>query len=246
MYKALWFSLLLLGIGSCQLIGIERGNGQIESEKRQLGSFSEIHLTGNFELVLKSGPKNQLIIVTDENLLDYIETEIDNRELQVRTDKKLQSDHGIKLFVTYQELNKILSAGASIIKSDGPIKSERLELNIPGASLVDLQLDVGDLDVMLAGAGSVKLRGKASNQILSLNGVGHVEASELESRWCEVTVSGMGEAEVNVKENLVARVNGVGSINYRGNPENVDEKVSGLGTIRPATDERNSKTSETI
>lgn len=246
MKNALLFTLLLIYISGCQLIGIEKGNGQIDSHKRLVAFYNEVRLTGNFEIHLKPGPKSQVVIVTDDNLLDYIQTEVENELLEVTTDKKLQSDHGIKIFLTYEELNKITSIGASIIKTDGQIVSERFELEVPGASLVDLDLDVTDLEVMLAGAGSVKLKGKANNQELSLNGVGHVEAFDLESQWCQVTVSGMGEAEVNVKEILKARVNGVGSISYSGNPEKVDDKVSGLGTIRPRDGAKSEEPSERI
>ncbi|GJM27762.1 MAG: DUF2807 domain-containing protein [Cyclobacteriaceae bacterium] len=233
MQNAFWSSMMLIVITGCHLIGIEKGNGEVNSEKRLTDHFSEIHLTGNYEIGLKNGPKSQVVIVTDDNLLEYIETEVENEVLVVTTSKKLHSEHGIKIFVTYEDLNKLISTGASMITAEGPIVSERLEINIPGASLIDLDVDVTDLEIMLAGAGSVKLRGRAANQHLSLNGVGNVEAFNLESQFCEVTVSGMGGAEVNVKENLYARVNGVGSISYKGNPGSVDEKVSGLGTIRP-------------
>jgi hypothetical protein len=70
--------------------------------------------------------------------------------------------------------------------------------------------------------------------VISLNGVGKLEAFDLESETCTVTVSGMGGVEVNVKENLNARVNGVGSIRYQGNPSKVDDRISGLGTIEMA------------
>jgi hypothetical protein len=237
MKEAFWFGLLLLLITGCHLIGIEKGNGEVNSEKRSMGNFSEIRFTGNFEIGLKSGPKGQVLLVTDDNLLEFIDTEVENEVLVITTSKRLHSNHGLKVYVTYKDLNKLVSIGASKIKAEGPIESKSLEINVPGASLIDLEVNVTDLEVMLAGAGSVKLKGRATNQTLSLNGVGNVEAFELESRSCRVTVSGMGGAEVNVKENLHARVNGVGSISYKGSPETVDEKVSGLGNINRDEDE---------
>jgi hypothetical protein len=118
-----------------------------------------------------------------------------------------------------------------MINTDGVLISDRFELEVPGASLIDMDLEVTDLEIMLAGAGAVTLKGRAEHQSISLNGVGNLSAFELESRSSKVTVSGMGSVEVNVKENLDARVNGVGSIRYKGNPTNVTDRVSGLGTI---------------
>jgi len=234
MKYSLLLCLFFLIMASCDLINYRKGNGDIISEKRLPENFTEIHFTGNYEIGLKKGLKEQLVIVTDGNLMDYIETEVQNGVLTVDASKRIYSHHGIKIFVTYQELSKVTSVGASIINTDGPLVSSRFELEVPGASLIDMEVEVIELDVMLAGAGSVKLRGQAKNQVISLNGVGKLEAFNLESESCEVTVSGMGGVEVNVKENLNARVNGVGSIRYKGNPTHVDDRVSGLGTIQMA------------
>lgn len=223
--------ILIVSLG-CNVIDYVRGNGEISSEKRLLDDFSKISLRGNYEIGLKKGPRSQIVIVTDSNLLEYIDTQVENEVLVVESIRKISSDNGIKIYITYQELESLKSAGASVINTEGPITSERFELEVPGAGLVDLEVDVTDLEIMLAGAGLVKIKGRAENQNVSLNGVGNLKAFDLESRFCEVTVSGMGGAEINVKENLLARVNGVGSIKYRGNPKKVDEKVSGVGTIR--------------
>lgn len=224
----------MLLLVSCSIAGIERGNGDITSEKRMLDEFSAIHLTGNFEINLKKGGKEQIVIVTDENLLELIESDIEQDILVIENRKKLQSDNGIKVFITYQSLEKLKSTGASIIQTDGPLVSDRFELEVPGASLIDMEVEVTDLEIMLAGAGAVTLKGRAENQSISMNGVGNLAAFELESQFSEVTVSGMGSVEVNVKENLNARVNGVGSIRYKGNPASVSDRVSGLGTIKIA------------
>ena len=244
--QSLVWCLCLSVLFSCSIVGIEKGNGEITSEKRILDEFSAIQLTGNFEITLKKGGNEQIVIVTDENLLEYIGSEIEQDILVIENSKKLQSNHGIKVFITYSKLEKLKSIGASIIKTDGPLVSERFELEVPGASLVDMEVEVTDLEIMLAGAGAVTLKGRAENQSISMNGVGNLAAYELESNFCEVTVSGMGSVEVNVKENLNARVNGVGSIRYKGNPTNVTDRISGLGTIDVADEEEFSDQTESI
>ena len=246
MRYSLFTALVLLAMAGCDLVGYEKGNGSIDSEKRLVAEFTDIRLTGNYEIGLKKGPKGQIVIVTDSNLLEYIETEVNNEVLTVENSRKITSEEGIKIYITYQDLHSIKSVGASVIKSESPILTDRFELELPGAGLVDLEVDVRDLEVMLAGAGSMKLKGRADNQSISLNGVGNLEAFDLESQSCEVTVSGMGGVEINVKENLNARVNGVGSIRYRGNPHTVDEKVSGVGSIRADDSEESGSNTESI
>ncbi len=239
-------SFLIIWTMACDSITFEKGNGEISSEKRMIDTFSEIQLTGNYEIVLKKGPKGQLVVVTDSNLLEFIHSEVVNGVLIVENSKKIRSEDGIRIYITFQELEAIRSVGVSIIKTENTIVANRFELEIPGAGIIDLEVDVNDLEVTLTGAGLVKLKGRAVNQTVSLNGVGSLEAFDLESRSCKVIVSGMGKAEINVKENLNARVNGIGSIKYRGRPHTVDDKISGVGTIRPVEEYDRSDRPETI
>jgi len=228
-YPQLIFFVILTT--ACNIIDFEKGNGEIGSEKRMLSTFSEIQLVGNYEIRLKNGLKGQLVIVTDNNLFEYIQSEVINDVLIIESTKKIHSKDGIKLYITYQQLAVLKSTGASILKTENTIVSDIFELEVPGAGIIDLEVDVNDLEITLAGAGMVKLRGQANNQNISLNGVGSYKAFDLKSNSCTINVRGMGGAEINVKENLNAYVNGVGSIKYRGNPHTVEDKVSGIGTI---------------
>lgn len=229
--------LSLFFLVSCDSLIHERGNGKIESEKRSVDSFTEVRLEGNYEVGLKHGLKEQVVIVTDENLLQYIDTEVEHGVLIIEDSEKIRSQDGIKIYITYNSLTSLRSAGASVIKSEDKIVSEVFSLEVPGAGVVELEVEVNDLEVVLAGAGLVKLSGSARSQSVSLNGVGSLEAYELESDNCEVSVSGVGGAKVNVKENLNANVNGIGGIKYKGNPKVVNDRVSGIGTIRKADED---------
>ena len=186
---------------------------------------------------LKRGAKEQIVIVTDENLLPYIESSVENGVLVIEDSERIKSEEGIKIFITFNEISKIRSAGASVVKSDDVIRGDYFSLTVPGAGLIDLKLDVKDLEVELAGAGLVKLSGIADRQEITLRGVGSLEAFDLESNVCEVSVSGVGGAEVNVKENLNAVVRGIGGIKYKGDPESVQDDVSGIGTIKSVSDQ---------
>ncbi len=230
LYKNLLWILCLLW--ACGDVIYEEGNGQITSEKRMLDSFDEIRLSGNYEVGIKQGAQEQLVIVTDENLMKYIQSSVEDGILIIEDDQKIRSKDGIKLYITYQELTRLRSAGASVIKTDGPLRSELFHLEVPGAGMVDLDVDVDELEVELAGAGLVKLKGRADQQTVDLRGVGSLKAFELESKHCQVTVSGVGGAEVNVKENLKAVVKGIGGIQYLGDPAVISDQVSGIGTIK--------------
>jgi len=75
------------------------------------------------------------------------------------------------------------------------------------------------------------VEGEAKEFKLDLSGVTDIDASNLVSANCDVEISGMGSAEVNVTENLDASVSGMGKIAYTGHPR-VHANTSGIGRIR--------------
>jgi hypothetical protein len=59
---------------------------------------------------------------------------------------------------------------------------------------------------------------------------GTYHAEDLESREVKIHVAGVGSAIVNVREKLEAEINGVGSVEYIGDPT-VEQDVNGAGQV---------------
>lgn len=209
----------------------EEGSGTLTSETRNVGAFFKLDIEGAYEIVLQEGSTPLVAVETDENLHQYIETAIDGKTLRIRDVEKVKPSEHTRLIITYQNLNEIRLGGAAKISNRGTLQTDELQVRVDGAGLLDLELEVQELEVKLAGAGAVNLRGKANEQRLSLSGAGNLNALELESKDCEVDLSGFGSAQVFVTDNLKAEVSGVGGIRFKGDPRNIQREVTGLGDI---------------
>lgn len=223
---SVWFA------AGCDFLGdFEKGNGIIISEKREVGYFSKIRIGGNFEVFLKQGDHPGIEVVTDENLHQYIDTYVNEDELVVQQEKKIISRHKLQLKITFKELSFLRVTGAAKIVSEDYIKQNELEVRMDGAGLIDLKIKTRTLNVLLSGAGSVKIAGETDEEKLRLTGAGGLNALNLESKTCDISVSGLGSAEIFVTRDLVARIEGVGGIKYAGKPENVKTEIGGIGKI---------------
>lgn len=209
----------------------ERGNGNIETNNIELESFDEVKFGGGFDVTLEEAGKPGLKIVTDENLMDYIRAEVRGSQLHIYTTDPISSKKGVNLYLRYTDLSKIEVSGAVSMTNDGVLKSDELRLSLSGAGSVDMELEVEVLDMSLSGAGAVELKGAANEQYVKMSGAGGLDAFDLASKECEISISGVGGANVHVTERLKASVSGIGSISYSGNPEDVTSNVSGLGSI---------------
>jgi hypothetical protein len=227
------FAAFFIISSGCNFLGTyERGNGNVITVTRNLSSLNKISIGGNFEVLLRKSDTNSVTIISDENLEKLIKTEVENGELKISSPKKLISVKKTKLEINYVHLNQIRVSGATLLNSSDLLESEKLELSLEGAGMIDLQIKVVDLEAQLSGAGIVKFNGYATNASISLSGAGGLEAYGLETLNCKIDVSGLGGAKINVKNDLTATIEGVGGIQYIGHPEKVNKNVSGVGTIK--------------
>jgi hypothetical protein len=214
----------------------EKGNGEIVTEHRSVSDFERLKIGGNFDVLLENGTNPAVRINTDENLLSLIDTEVHNGLLEITQQKKLISKKKIELIITYENLNEVRVMGAALIKNEGYLEAENLEIRMDGAGIIDLKIKSDKLRVALSGAGMVKLAGEVSEQELNLTGAGKLEAFNLESRECMISVGGLGGAEIFVTEKLNARIEGIGGIEYAGDPEDVVSEINGFGKIKRSDD----------
>lgn len=236
-YSLALFTAIIAVTMQCKFLDeFERGNGNIISEKRTVDEFSSIKIGGNFDVTLVPDEIPSIKIITDENLVSFIDTEVRDDQLVITQKKKLFSTSKIKLIIEYSDLEKVKVTGAALLKNEDIIRQEKLEIRMEGAGMIDLLIESESLKVVLSGAGIVKLAGDTDFQELNLAGAGKLEAYDLKSKSCKITVGGIGGAKVYVTEELDATIEGIGGIEYRGNPEKVHTEISGLGSISESND----------
>ncbi len=214
----------------------ETGNGQMVSEVRSIDGFEKLVVRGFYEVLLEEGDHESVFVEADENLIELIETERIGRTLKIFNDKSIRSEEGIRIVVTYRNLETITSTGAAIIENRGPLVADYLELNLKGAGIINLQVEVDEIDVELSGVGLIELDGAADLQRVSLKGAGNLSAYDFETEETTIQLSGVGAAQVFARNRLDARVKGIGHISYRGDPVDLDKKVIGLGAIEEDRD----------
>lgn len=210
------------------------GNGSLKKEKRPAsGAFDEISTAGKYKLLLKQGNTHSIEVEADENILPYIETEIDGDELKIHPKKgyNINPTKPVTVWITLATLKEINASGQVDITTENSFKGASLETNFSGR--VDAKMDVQyeKLEVALSGSGKLKLNGRADNTEVSISGSGEVDAPGMQSQNMELHISGSGNASVNVSKSLDVAISGSGNVKYKGNPGKVNQAVSGRGKV---------------
>ncbi len=232
----LTFTLILFGFSDAMAQwGNKRvvGNGIVTSKTVTTGDYDAIKGVGSMDIHLERGSEGNIVVKTDENLQEYIIVEVKNGELRIRTKKNvsLKTKKGIHVYVPFNDLSKISLVGSGDIDTKDAITSEMLDVHVTGSGDIELTVESSNVEATVTGSGDIVLSGSTINLEVKVTGSGDFDGDDLMAENTEAAVSGSGDVIVNASKSLKARVHGSGDIQYKGNPERRDTKVSGSGRI---------------
>lgn len=193
------------------------GNGNIVKNERQLPPFNKIEVGSAFTVTLSQG-NSQVIVETDENLLNQIETTVKNEVLYVVTND-MKNPNALRVYITAPQLSQIEIAGAARLESKGLLHYPKLSLVASGAARINMELETEELNSDVSGAARVSLRGSAKMHRSKISGAASVDALKLETISTNATVSGVSKISVFAKNELVSDISGAGSVTYFDNPQ---------------------------
>ncbi len=231
MKKIILFALLAIVFTSCEQ-AIE-GNGNVKEETREAAPFDKINVSGSFDIHIKPGNYSSVVVVTDQNLLEHIETYVKGGTLHVEPKKKLGHYQKLELLLTMNEFNGADISGSCELNSKGKLNGKKVRIDLAGNNKAELDISCKDLEVDMSGSSRLNIKGDSKKASFDISGSGTVEAEEFQTETTDLDVSGSAEALVNATEELNVDVSGSAQVRYAGNPGKVNQEVSGSATVKP-------------
>jgi hypothetical protein len=209
-----------------------KGNGNVVKQTRELSSFTALEVGGAFHIVLKQGDKESVVVEADENLIEFIVTEVRGKSLVIKTSEEIHDSKVLNIYLTFKTLDEMEVSGACKLSSEDKLSFSELELECSGASDIILKMTATDLNLDLSGASQINLFGSANTVNLDLSGASDLEAFELEVDKYSADISGASSAEIFVRTELTSDVSGAASLKYKGDPSTATNDVSGAASVK--------------
>ena len=126
-----------------------KGNGKVTTEVREIGSFDEIILEGVFNVYLLQKEKESVRVETDENLLPFIVTEVENNVLTIKMkdNSEIEKMKKINIYITLVDINNLETKGVGLINCMGQLKLKNIDLSLNGVGATHLNLICDTLNV---------------------------------------------------------------------------------------------------
>lgn len=192
-----------------------RGSGKMTTESRTVDTFNRVESNLAVTMSIVVGKPQSVELTFDDNLIDFIRTDIDGKTLVIESDESFSSESELVIKITVPSLELIRSQGSG-------------DIDIANVDSKRFRVD-------LSGSGTIRVDGKSDMVDIEINGSGEVNTADLTSGDVTVTINGSGEAMVLANGELDAEINGSGNITYSGKPEAVHSSVNGSGRIKKAS-----------
>lgn len=225
------FTVLLSACG----MTIVPGSGKVVSEAREVSDYDQVVFSAPGEMTISQDGQEALEIETDDNLLQYIVTRVENRTLYIEVEPEvlsLRPTHDIHYTLSVKALKDVQLNGSGSIRM-ASLENDDFHFALNGSGDFSLdELTTQNADLCVAGSGSLHLQTlKANTTVFNLIGSGDVYVSTLESDTLTTTITGSGSASLDGKvTRQTVQLSGSGS--YRAatlESTTADVTVSGSG-----------------
>jgi hypothetical protein len=188
-----------------------KGSGNVVTEDRNVTGFKSVEVGGIFHVEITARKDFSVQVEADDNLLQYIKTEVNNGVLEIRNQKKINTRGRIMVRITAPDIERVDAFGVAKV-SISDLKNSSLTLDTSGASKITVAGETRDLAVDVSGASKID-----GGSLAAVNAV--------------IGASGASNVSVNLSGELQADASGASKIYYSGTPTNIHKKTSGTARV---------------
>jgi hypothetical protein len=232
--KILVMSLFVMLLAAGCVVNIQdsiTGNGQVVTQQRDVPEFSGIKVSSGIDVYLTRGETRSVVVEADENLQEWIRTDVSGNILNIYTDKSFRLAKMKKVMITCKTIDKIEVSSAGDVTGLSLFKPDKLEIIMSSAGDLKFEVEAHEITVSISSAGNVNLKGKADSLKADLSSAGDLNAFDLETRVGDISVSSAGSAKVFVTEEASFHSSSAGDIDYRGEPRIKEIHTSSAGSV---------------
>lgn len=208
------------------------GNRNVVTQDRKLNDdFSRVKVSSGIDLYIKQGNTTELTVEADENLHDYIMTEVKGDQLRIYVDGNIWRAKARKVYLTVTSIEELRATSGSDVYSQSVIKAKDLDVSTSSGADMRIEVDAQNVTSSSSSGSDLRITGKSETHSTSATSGSSIHAYGLESKDVTAKVSSGADIGVFASESIDAKASSGGDIRYKGSPERVNKKTSSGGGV---------------
>jgi hypothetical protein len=202
------------------------------TENRDTATFSKLEISGPFTVTFKQSAITSVKVTADDNLMKDIETDISGNRLKIRSEDNICPSGQISVVISGRNLSAVKTSGEVKFSSDGKITTGDINFDLSGVSKINMDLNANNVTTTGSGLTDMTLTGQAVSHKIELSGSGQLDALDFVVGQYRIESSGATDFKINVLNDLSVNTSGASNIVYRGDPKNISNNKSGIGSLK--------------
>ncbi len=204
---------------------------QTNTETRTVGVFNAVKVSNSIEAELVKGDKHEVVIAASGIDLNRIETEIDNRTLEVEVDGSNFGASTVKVTITYVEIDEVIANTSAKVFVKEVLQAKEVKLSAYTASYLEAKVNTQSLSLDAATNAKVFIDGTAQTLDLKAYTNAEIDGDNLEVEDAKVKVNTAAHANFTVNGSIKGSAATAGKVYFQGDPNVVDVKTNTGGAI---------------
>lgn len=221
-------------LSSCGIDMFNRieGDRNVVSQERDIDNdFSRVKVSSGIDLYIKQGDEVELTVEADENLHEYIMTEVDGNQLRIYVDGNIWRAKARKVYLTVTDIDELKATSGSDVLSEGILKVGDFEVSTTSGADMRIEVDANHITSSSSSGSDLKIIGRTNTHDTSASSGSNLNAYELESREVNAKASSGADVGVYASEAITAKASSGGDVRYKGRPKKVNKKTSSGGGV---------------
>lgn len=231
--------------------GPAAGSEKVVTREFDHSDFTNVEVACCFGVEIARSDSYSVAVTGNDSLFDYVNVDKSGSTLRVSVKPfHFHRRPTLRVRITMPVLSKLRLSGAAKCSVSGFASEESLDLNVSGASSLDIDIEAGrarveisgaaklggnmklaDSEFTLSGASRAELKGSAGTVELNAWGASRLDLAEFTLKDAIVHLKGASHAAVNVSGKLDLDLGGGSRLTYGGTPSMGKINVSGASTL---------------
>ena len=240
-------------LAGCIRIDIADDSGPAVTRIYDMTGFTGVEAGYAFKVDIARSDNYSISVTINEKIADHLRVSKIGDTLKIGLKEPVWNVHSRpRVTITLPDLRRLELSGAAEGNVKGFKSSNYFDLEVSGASNLDIDMEAGDFKVNVSGASRLSGYLKASRSNIEVSGASRItltgsggdtkidvsgaSQANLENYTvanADVELSGAGQADMNISGRLDADLSGASHLEYGGKPTLGRTDTSGGSSIKP-------------
>lgn len=211
--------------------GVE-GSGNVITEKRTINeNFDKIVASTGVTVIVEQGSPTDIEVETDDNLMQYVVTKVENGTLIVKIEGNINTMSSIDVRVRMSSIAGLESTSGSRITSKNTLKGSTIAVKSSSGSEIDAILEYENVSCESSSGSTITVAGKALKLETASSSGSEIDADELAANDVFSQSSSGSSTTVKPILKLDAKASSGSSIDYVQTPKTITKEETSGGSV---------------